>query len=53
MLKIDYKRSFFLGILGLIVSLYQINSGFGIFGYPLLVLSILVILLGFWQMNKR
>jgi len=58
--KMKYKastKSFLLGIAGFIISIPTIAAkGFFLFGYPLFVLSILMFVLGIWQLiidNKR
>ncbi|MEK6890747.1 MAG: hypothetical protein AABX03_01280 [Nanoarchaeota archaeon] len=47
----SYKNSFFLGIIGLLISITSLpNKNLDFISYPLLVLSILVLFLGFWQL---
>lgn len=46
----SYKNSFLLGILGIIISIFSVqNKSLDFITYPLLTLSVLVILLGIWQ----
>ena len=49
----SHKKSFTLGILGIIISLFSIqNRNLDFITYTLLALSFLVIILGFWQLYQ-